>query len=67
MTTPAPSICNGSSLLLHKSLNDFDQIQQLITELAALECLKIFISTFSRLLLIGSFLNLQITRECTIS
>ena len=46
MTTPAPSVFKGSSLFLHKSLNDFDQTQQLITELAALECLKIFISTF---------------------
>ena len=48
------------------SLN-FRQIQQLIAELAALECLKIYISSFSRLLSIRSFLKLQITRECILS
>ena len=75
MTTLAPSIFNGSSLFLQvtrttikawMSLN-FSQIKQLLAELAALECLKIHISTLSRLLLIRSFLKLQITRECILS
>ena len=64
MTTLAPSIFNASSLFLQvtritikawMSL-DFRQIKQLLVELAALECLKIYISTFSWLLLIRSFL-----------
>ena len=37
------------------------------TELAAIKRLKIDVSTFSRLLLIRSFLDLQVTRACIIS
>ena len=75
MTNLAPSIFNGSSLFLQvtrttinawMSLN-IRQIQQLFAELAALECLKIYISNFSLLLLIRSFLKMQITRGCILS
>ena len=69
MATLVPSIFNGSFLFLQvtrttikawMSLN-FSQIKQLLAELAILGCLRIYISTFSRLLLIRSFLKLQIT------
>ena len=45
---------------------NFRQIYLLTIEFAALERLKINISIFSRLLLIRSFSNLQITRKCII-
>ena len=46
---------------------NFGQIPPLTTKLAALERLKIDVTTFSQLLLIRSFLNLQVMRTCTIS
>ena len=63
MTTLVPSFSNGSSSFLQVKRTTIKarmglnicQIQQLTTELAALECLKINVSTFSRLLLISSF------------
>ena len=48
------------------SLN-IGQIPPLTTELADLERLKIDVTTFSRLLLIRSFLNLQVMRTYMIS
>ena len=60
MITLVPSFFNGSysfmqatrtTIKARMSLN-VCQIQQRTTELAALECLKINVSTFSRLLLI---------------
>ena len=48
------------------SLN-FGQIPPLTTKLAALERLKIDVTTFSLLLLIRSFLNLQVMRIYIIS
>ena len=41
---------------------NFNKNPLLTTELAALECLKIDVSTVSRQLLILSFLNLQLMR-----
>ena len=54
---------------MHKSLDELEcrSDPPLTTELAALELLKIDMSTFSRLLLICSFINLQVTRTCLIS
>ena len=61
MVTLVPSFLNRSSLFLQvtrttikasKDVLNFCQIQQLTTEVAALEYLKINVSTFSRLLLI---------------
>ena len=49
-----------TSLKLYSS--NFDQILLLTTELAALECLKIDVFTFSRLLLIRYILNLHVRR-----
>ena len=48
------------------SLN-LGQIPPLTMELAALERLKIDVTTFSPLLLIRSFSNLQVMRTCIIS
>ena len=49
---------------VHKSLNEFEFRPDLTqtTELAALECLRIIVSTFSRSLLILSFLKLHVSR-----
>ena len=44
----------------------FDQIRQRTTELAALERLKIVVTTLSCLLLIQSILNLWLMRKCMI-
>ena len=60
VTTLVPSFLNGCSSFLRVTKTiieagmylNFCQIQQLTTELAALEGLKINVSTFSRLLLI---------------
>ena len=54
---------------MHKSLNDlaFRPDSTLTTELAAIERLKIDATIFSRLLLIRSFLNLQVMRTYMIS
>ena len=54
---------------MQKSLDEFVFLPDLTTDygVAALERLKINVSTCSQLLLIGSFLNLQITRKYIIS
>ena len=52
---------------MHKSLDEFEFGPPLTMELAALERLKIDVTTFSPLLLIRSFSNLQVMRTCVIS
>ena len=54
---------------MHKSSEDFDFWPDPTTDyrVAALEHLKIEVTTFSRLLLIRSFSNLQVMRTCIIS
>ena len=46
--------------------SNFGHIGPLTAELAAVERLKIDISTYTLLLLIRTFLNFQVTRTCTL-
>ena len=50
---------------MHISLDEFEYRPD--SKLAAIERLKIDVSTFSQLLLIRAFLNLQVRRTCYIS